>query len=137
MLTPWDFMKPDRDEAIRVPSHFESDSGRPIDRASSALDMRAQQSDSPFKPGWSCWRVEPARRAAFLIDGHAYFAAFREAALASEHSIYMLGWDFDSRIRMMIGRESDGYPDRLGPFLAPFSRGGRSCIFMFSCGTSM
>jgi phosphatidylserine/phosphatidylglycerophosphate/cardiolipin synthase-like enzyme len=29
----------------------------------------------------------------------------------------MLGWDFDSRIRMLIGRESDGYPDRLGPFL--------------------
>jgi phosphatidylserine/phosphatidylglycerophosphate/cardiolipin synthase-like enzyme/uncharacterized membrane protein YdjX (TVP38/TMEM64 family) len=110
-------MKPDRDEAIRVPSHFEIDSGRPIDRASSALDMRAQQSDSPFKPGWNCWRVEPARRAAFLIDGQAYFAAFREAALAAERSIYMLGWDFDSRIRMLIGRESDGYPDRLGPFL--------------------
>src|SRR5689334_19648275 len=104
-------MKPDRDEAIRVPSHFEIDSGRPIDRASSALDMRAQQSDSPFKPGWNCWRVEPARRAAFLIDGQAYFAAFREAALAAERSIYMLGWDFDSRIRMLIGRESDGYPD--------------------------
>jgi len=78
------FMKPDRDEAILVPSHFESDRGTPTDRGFSALDMRAQQSDSPFKPGWNCWRVEPVRRAAFLIDGHAYFAAFREAALAAE-----------------------------------------------------
>ncbi|WHZ25949.1 MAG: putative phospholipase D family protein [Nitrospira sp.] len=115
-------MKPDRDEALRVPSYFESDSvesdsGTPIDQASSALERRIPKGNSLFKPGWNCWRVERARRAAFLIDGHAYFAAFREAALAAEHSIYMLGWDFDSRIRMMIGRESDGYPDRLGPFL--------------------
>ena len=70
-----------------------------------------------FVPGRNCWRAEPAQRAAFLIDGEAYFSAVREAALAAEHSIYILGWDFDSRIRMMIGRESDGYPDRLGPFL--------------------
>lgn len=70
-----------------------------------------------FEPGRNCWRVERAERAAFLIDGEEYFSAFREAALAAEHSIYILGWDFDTRIRMMIGRESDGYPDRLGPFL--------------------
>lgn len=73
--------------------------------------------DSIFEPGRNCWRVEAARRAAFLIDGQAYFTAFREAALAAERAICILGWDFDTRIRMVIDREPDGYPDRLGSFL--------------------
>jgi phospholipase D1/2 len=73
--------------------------------------------DSIFEPGRNCWRVEAASRAACLVDGQEYFTAFREAALAAERSIYILGWDFDTRIRMLIGRAPDGYPDRLGPFL--------------------
>lgn len=73
--------------------------------------------DSVFEPGRNCWRVEAAGRAACLVDGQEYFTAFREAALAAERSIYILGWDFDTRIRMLIGRAPDGYPDRLGPFL--------------------
>src|SRR5215213_4310529 len=35
---------------------------------------------SLFDIGRNCWRVEPADRASFLIDGDAYFHAFREAA---------------------------------------------------------
>ena len=77
---------------------------------------RAGQS-SLFEPGRNCWRVERAERAAFLIDGDAYFRAFRAAAIRARHSIVILGWDFDSRIRMLIDREPDGFPDRLGEFL--------------------
>ncbi|HEY7532532.1 MAG TPA: hypothetical protein VH681_07065, partial [Nitrospiraceae bacterium] len=29
----------------------------------------------------------------------------------------IIGWDFDSRIRMLIDREPDGLPDRIGEFL--------------------
>jgi phosphatidylserine/phosphatidylglycerophosphate/cardiolipin synthase-like enzyme/uncharacterized membrane protein YdjX (TVP38/TMEM64 family) len=72
---------------------------------------------SLFEPGRNCWRVERAERAAFLIDGDAYFRAFRAAAIRARHSIVILGWDFDSRIRMLIDREPDGFPDRLGEFL--------------------
>ena len=72
---------------------------------------------SLFAPGRNCWRVERAERASFLIDGESYFRAFRAAALHARHSIIILGWDFDSRIRMLIDRESDGFPDRLGEFL--------------------
>ncbi len=92
--------------------------GSATDRAAShGEESRIHRTNIRFETGRNCWRVERAERAAFLIDGEEYFCAFREAALAAERSIYILGWDFDTRIRMMIGRESDGYPDRLGPFL--------------------
>ncbi|WP_447598148.1 VTT domain-containing protein [Nitrospira sp. Nam80] len=73
---------------------------------------------SLFQPGRNCWRVERANRAAFLVDGDVYFRAFREAAIQARHSIFILGWDFDSRIRTLIDREPDGFPDQLGRFLS-------------------
>ena len=51
------------------------------------------------------------------MDGEAYFRAFREVAIEAQRSIVILGWDFDTRIRMLIDRESDGFPDQLGEFL--------------------
>ncbi len=51
----------------------------------------------------------------FLVDAAAYFAAFREAALRAQHSIVMVGWDFDSRIPLTI---DGGRRERLGSFLA-------------------
>jgi phospholipase D1/2 len=77
---------------------------------------RASRS-SLFDVGRNCWRVESADRASFLIDGAAYFNAFREAAKEARHTIVILGWDFDSRIPMLTEREPDGFPDRLGEFL--------------------
>ena len=81
------------------------------------LDSGLLVSRSLFEPGRNCWRIEAAKRAAFLVDGEAYFRAFREAAIEAQRSIVILGWDFDTRIRMLIDRESDGYPDQLGEFL--------------------
>jgi phosphatidylserine/phosphatidylglycerophosphate/cardiolipin synthase-like enzyme/uncharacterized membrane protein YdjX (TVP38/TMEM64 family) len=72
---------------------------------------------SLFEAGRNCWRIERAERVAFLIDGDSYFRAFREAAIQARRSITILGWDFDSRIRLLIDRKPDGFPDRLGPFL--------------------
>lgn len=106
----------DRDETVHGPSHLERGTGSLVDQRVSFLEGGAQNTVE-FEPGRNCWRVEPARRAAFLIDGQAYFAAFREAALSAEQSIYILGWDFDTRIRMAADRPPDGFPDRLGPFL--------------------
>ena len=72
---------------------------------------------SILEAGRNCWRLDPADRAAFLIDGAAYYRAFREAAKQAERSIMILGWDFDSRIRMVGDDESDGFPPRLGDFV--------------------
>src|SRR5262245_21894156 len=72
---------------------------------------------SHFAVGRNCWRVERADRVSFLIDGDAYFRAFRAAAIKARHCIMILGWDFDSQIRMLIDREPDGLSDRLCEFL--------------------
>ena len=81
------------------------------------LDSGLPVGRSLFEPGRNCWRIEAAKRAAFLVDGEAYFRAFREVAIEAQRSIVILGWDFDTRIRMLIDRESDGFPDQLGEFL--------------------
>jgi phospholipase D1/2 len=75
---------------------------------------------SIFKPGANVWKVEPARRFAVLIDGAAFFAAVRRAALAARHSIFIMGWDLDSRIRLVggSGEPDDSYPAELAAFLS-------------------
>lgn len=95
------------------------DSRRALSAGSANKPRRAVGRDERtiFEPGRNCWRVERAERAAFLIDGDAYFHAFREAAKEARRSIMILGWDFDSRIRMLVDRAPDGFPDRLGEFL--------------------
>jgi phospholipase D1/2 len=91
----------------------------PLQGQSGALASHPATPDRPslFEAGRNCWRVESAARASFLIDGAAYFKAFRDAAKEAQHSIVIIGWDFDSRIPMLIEREPDGFPDRLGRFL--------------------
>ncbi len=70
-----------------------------------------------LKPGDNCWRLAPARRVAFLIDGAAYFRAFRAAAMRTRQCLLMVGWDIDSRVRLVREAVADGLPDRLCDFL--------------------
>jgi phosphatidylserine/phosphatidylglycerophosphate/cardiolipin synthase-like enzyme/uncharacterized membrane protein YdjX (TVP38/TMEM64 family) len=67
--------------------------------------------------GRNCWRVERANRLAFLIDGAAYFAAVRSAIAQAKRSVFIVGWDIDSRIRLVPQGANDGYPEELGDFL--------------------
>jgi phosphatidylserine/phosphatidylglycerophosphate/cardiolipin synthase-like enzyme/uncharacterized membrane protein YdjX (TVP38/TMEM64 family) len=66
--------------------------------------------------GENCWRVGRARRLAFLVDGESYFAVLRSALAAARRTIFILGWDFDSRVRL-VPSAADGYPEELGAFL--------------------
>ncbi|NIP73754.1 MAG: hypothetical protein GWO16_12320 [Gammaproteobacteria bacterium] len=62
-------------------------------------------------PGRNCWRVEAVRQAEVLVDGAAYFAALRSALEQARDSIFILGWDIDSRVRLShdsAGTESGG-----------------------------
>jgi phosphatidylserine/phosphatidylglycerophosphate/cardiolipin synthase-like enzyme len=70
---------------------------------------------SLFEPGRNCWRVEPATRAAFLIDGDAYFKAFAAAARNAHRSILILGWDFHSRTQLFCDERDECL--ELGDFL--------------------
>jgi phospholipase D1/2 len=77
-----------------------------------------------FQPGRNCWRVEHADRAAFVVDGDAYFTAFAEAARLAQHSILITGWDFHSRTPLAWG-ENGGKSAELGKFLDDLVRGKR------------
>jgi phosphatidylserine/phosphatidylglycerophosphate/cardiolipin synthase-like enzyme/uncharacterized membrane protein YdjX (TVP38/TMEM64 family) len=70
-----------------------------------------------FVPGRTVWRVEPCPRAAVLIDAASCFGAMRSAFLAARRSIYVVGWDIDSRTEL-VGETSptDGLPTAFGPF---------------------
>jgi phosphatidylserine/phosphatidylglycerophosphate/cardiolipin synthase-like enzyme/uncharacterized membrane protein YdjX (TVP38/TMEM64 family) len=68
-------------------------------------------------PGRNCWRIAHARKLAFLVDGEEYFRAVREAVREAQRSIFILGWDIDSRQRLVPDGANDGWPEQLGDFL--------------------
>ncbi|MBF0335282.1 MAG: hypothetical protein HQL40_16820, partial [Alphaproteobacteria bacterium] len=67
--------------------------------------------------GRNCWRRARASRASFLVDGSSYFAALQAVLGEARHSILMLGWEIDSRVRLDPEAPSDGPPNALGPLL--------------------
>lgn len=75
--------------------------------------------NSLLEEGSTCWRVSRAGRAAVLVDGSNYFRAVRSAMLKAEKSIFIVGWDIDSRTRLDPLRDpsQDPVPDRLGELL--------------------
>jgi phosphatidylserine/phosphatidylglycerophosphate/cardiolipin synthase-like enzyme/uncharacterized membrane protein YdjX (TVP38/TMEM64 family) len=80
-----------------------------------------------FDPGRNCWRVERARRAAFIVDADAYFKAFVEAARHAERSILIAGWDFHSRTRLLCSHDNAHAGEKqceleLGDFLNELAR---------------
>jgi phosphatidylserine/phosphatidylglycerophosphate/cardiolipin synthase-like enzyme/uncharacterized membrane protein YdjX (TVP38/TMEM64 family) len=87
--------------------------------------MSAHSANAPlFQPGRNCWRVEPARQAAFIVDGEDYFRAFVEAARKAKRSILITGWDFHSRTRL-ICRGPNDCDLELGEFLNDLVRRNR------------
>ncbi|MGN6549108.1 MAG: phospholipase D-like domain-containing protein [Pararhizobium sp.] len=68
-------------------------------------------------PGRNCWRIEQCDRLALIVDAADYFRVAKEAILKARHVVYLIGWDFDTRIRFEPGGKTLEGPDRLGPFL--------------------
>jgi phosphatidylserine/phosphatidylglycerophosphate/cardiolipin synthase-like enzyme len=84
-----------------------------------ALDATAS-SARLLQPGVTCWQICRAERMALLLDSAAYFATARAVMLRAEHSILLLGWDFDPRTRLCpdaAEEETRPWPDAIGPFL--------------------
>jgi phospholipase D1/2 len=82
-----------------------------------AHNQKAMTQQRILTEGRNCWRVTRAQRAAFLIDGAAYFAAFAAAAEQAEESIFIVGWDVDSRVCLMPDADQGALPAELGRFL--------------------
>jgi len=71
-----------------------------------------------LEPGETCWRIDQAGRAAFLVDVQDYFAAVRAVLPLARRSIHLIGWGFDPRTRLQPdGFERPHDPDEMGESL--------------------
>ena len=74
-----------------------------------------------LRQGETCWRLEDAERAAFLIDSADYFSALKTALLSARRSIWILAWTFDPLARLTPDRSHKSrdpeHADRLGLLL--------------------
>jgi len=101
-----------------------------MDRESGRTDSNGAEAsasanaDSILRLGHNAWRVERADRATVLIDGAAYYGALRNALRNARHTIYIAGWDINSRTRLVgeSGEPDDDLPECLGDFLTALIR---------------
>jgi len=71
-----------------------------------------------LEPGQTCWRIDQATRAAFLVDVQDYFAAVLAVLPTARRSIHLIGWGFDPRTRLQPdGFEGPDDPDEFGRVL--------------------
>jgi phosphatidylserine/phosphatidylglycerophosphate/cardiolipin synthase-like enzyme len=86
-------------------------------------ELGEQGDEAPSLPAPSVWRYARAKRAHLVIDAADYFEIAREAMLRARQNIFLIGWDFDTRIRLEGGRRwwhgkrRERYPARLGAFV--------------------
>ena len=82
------------------------------------IDGKAAGSVAP-----SVWRFAMATRAHVVVDAADYFLLMQEAMLRARQRIMLIGWDFDTRVRLGPGRRWWNrptrlrHPARLGPFV--------------------
>ena len=60
-----------------------------------------------LKPGYNCWRTSRARQASMVVDCANYYRALHQAICNAKHSIFILGWDIDSRIELLRGGDAE------------------------------
>jgi phosphatidylserine/phosphatidylglycerophosphate/cardiolipin synthase-like enzyme len=76
-----------------------------------------------LKEGETCWRIAKAERLSIIVDAADFFRFAKSAMIKAQRSIYLIGWDFDTRIRLEPESEKNGdWPDQLGSFLNALAR---------------
>ena len=71
-----------------------------------------------LRPGETCWRIETADRLGVIVDAADYFIALREVMQKAQHSVMMIGWEFDTRIALDPRGSVTNVPNRFGSFLS-------------------
>ena len=85
--------------------------------------MDAEPIEAAPAPRSSVWRFARASRAHVVIDAADYYALMQKAMLVARQRIQMIGWDFDTRMRLGDGRKfwnirrKETYPARMGAFV--------------------
>ena len=81
------------------------------------------EADRGVEPDGSVWRYAHAERASVIVDAEDYFLHMQEAMLAAKKRVFLIGWDFDTRIHLTHGRRwwqrpfRRTHPARLGGFI--------------------
>lgn len=70
----------------------------------------------------NCWKVVEAQRVGLIIDGEDYFRALRESLSEARESIFLLGWDIHSKLRLTREDHEEDLPTELGPLLDEIAR---------------
>lgn len=83
-----------------------------------------------IREGRNCWKIAAAAKAAFLIDGESYFRAFYDSVSKARKAVYILAWDFDSRVRLLRNDSKGKYPAELGSFLGRVARKRKPDIYV-------
>src|ERR1700674_1682829 len=78
---------------------------------------RPERAAKLLVPGRNSCRIERARKLSWLVDGEQYFSAVRTAMANAQGTIFIVGWDIDSRVKLVPTGANDGLPDALGDFL--------------------
>lgn len=69
------------------------------------------------QPGRNCRCVVRADRLGVAVDGEHYFRALHHALCAARRSILLIGWEFDSRTRLLRDGADAAVPSRIGALL--------------------
>ena len=64
--------------------------------------------------GHNCWRIARAEKAAVIVDAADYYRIIAAAMEAAEKRIFVVGWDFDTRIALIPDEHGKG--ETLGRF---------------------
>lgn len=60
-----------------------------------------------IQPGKNCWKKDKAQNAVLLVDSADFYRAVHGALSRAKKSIFILGWDIDSAIKLLRGEEED------------------------------
>ena len=80
--------------------------------------------DEKLKPivaqGHNCWRIARATEASVIVDAANYYRHIRAAMIAAQQRIFIVGWDFDTRIA--LDPDEHGKGETLGRFFLNLAR---------------
>lgn len=91
---------------------------------SAVAEAEKREKGGFLQPARNVWRAERASRARLIVDAAEYFGILRRVMRRAEHSLIVVGWDIDSRTRLVgaEGRADDDFPETLGEFLSALAK---------------
>jgi phosphatidylserine/phosphatidylglycerophosphate/cardiolipin synthase-like enzyme len=78
----------------------------PPEKTSAAASSRKENERAICRIGENCRDIVSVERTGLLIDGEDYYRAFYQAARSAERTILVSGWQFDSGVPLLRGKDA-------------------------------